>query len=84
MLISLVIAGAPAESASPGTRHPGKHKGCNDDAVQQHASIEALETIESDGINGCVIRYAWLVGRIVEAIATEMILLQHEPDVTCI
>ena len=63
---------------------PGKHKGCNDDAVQQHASIEALETIESDGKNGCVIRYAWLVGRIVEAIATEMILLQHEPDVACI
>ena len=52
--------------------------------IRQHASIEALETIESDGKNGCVIRYAWLVGRIVEAIATEMILLQHEPDVTCI
>ena len=43
MLISLVIAGAPAESASPGTRHPGKHKSCNDDAVQQHASIEAMK-----------------------------------------
>ena len=47
MLISLVIAGAPAESASPGTRHPGKHKSCNDNAVQQHASDEALETMKA-------------------------------------
>ena len=47
MLISLVIAGAPAESASPGTRHPGKHKSCNDDAVQQQRAFKRWKQLKA-------------------------------------